>query len=90
MKFNTPKSLNGSQLRKELTAAGVSISDTNDSIEVDGNGDLWLDINDSDKIKAKAIVEAHIGVNNSNNLTVAQKLEMVGLSLEELRSAISA
>jgi hypothetical protein len=90
IKFNTPESLNGSQLRKELAAAGVPITSGHDSIELDGNGDLWLDIKETDKTKAKAVVDAHVAINNPKILTVAEKLEMVGLSLDELKAAISA
>ncbi len=90
IKFNMPESLNGSQLRKELVAAGVAIASGYDSIELDGNGDLWLDIKETDKTKAKAIVDAHIGLSTPKVLTIEEKLESIGLSLDELKAAISA
>jgi hypothetical protein len=89
IKFNTPKSLNGSQLRKELVAAGVAISTGHEAIELDSNGDLWLEIKETDKAKAKAVVDSHAGSNNSKVLTVQEKLDMVGLSLDELKAALA-
>lgn len=90
IKLNAPQTLNGSQLKKELIAGGVIISTSPDSIEIDGNGDLWLEIAESDKAKAKAIVDAHIGLSTPKVLTIEEKLETIGLSLNELKAAISA
>jgi hypothetical protein len=89
IKFNAPKSLNGSQLKNELKDAGVAIAEGNDAIELDGNGDLWLDIKETDKAKAKAVVDTHVGIDNPKVLTIEEKLQVVGLSINELKAAVA-
>ena len=68
--FNKPINLDGAKLIDELIAAGIAIIG-NDEIahlgktppNVDGEGNLWLDIAEADKTKATAIVAAHNGGN---------------------------
>ena len=65
--FNKPSNLDGAKLIDELIAAGVEIIG-NDAVAHLGkkapsvNGDeLLLDIEESDKVKAAAVVAAHNG-----------------------------
>ncbi len=74
IKFNKPVNLNGTQLLSELNAAGVTITD---SPLIDGNGDFWLNILESDVLKAQPIVEAHNGV-DSPEITVEQAITLAG------------
>lgn len=60
-KYTTPIKLNGTQLRNELRAAGIDISNETGSVVVINN-DLFLDIKDQDTIKANAVVLAHQGI----------------------------
>lgn len=87
IKFNKPINLNGTELRQELNAAGVKITDATSSVKVD-NEDLWLDIANKDEIKAKAVVDAHDGTTVAPEPTVADKLQSVGLNLGDLKAAL--
>ncbi len=87
IKFDKPANLNGTQLRAELNAAGVEISSKNGAVELDGNGDLYLDIKSADKTKAKAIVDQHIA-QPTPEPTIEQKLASVGLDLGDLKTAL--
>ena len=86
--FTKPVNLNGIELRQELNAGGVTISDSPDVMVVDGNGNLLLDILESDTTKATPIVATHNGTIVAAEPTVADKLASVGLSIEELKSAL--
>jgi len=59
--FTRPTNLNGAELRQELNAGGVAISDDMSAVKLDADNVLWLDIKDKDKTKAEAIVAAHNG-----------------------------
>ena len=59
--FNKPENLNGAELKQELNAGGVFISDDIWSVQDDANGLIWLDIAKSDKDAAETIVAAHNG-----------------------------
>lgn len=88
IKLTKPINLNGTELRQELNAAGVKISDEPSSIKLDADGNLWLDIADKDETKAKAIVDAHNGTTIAPEPTVADKLQSVGLNVEDLKAAL--
>lgn len=90
IKFNAPAVLSGSQLKKELNAAGVKIDLGADSIEIDGNGDLWLAIVAKDEAKAQAVLDAHVPAVASSEPTLQEKLESIGLTIEELKTALLA
>ena len=90
IKFNAPATLSGSQLKKELNAAGVKIDLGADSIEMDGNGDLWLAIAKKDEAKAQEVIDAHSPVFGSAETTLEQKLKTIGLTIEELKTALLA
>ena len=85
IQFDKPSNLNGSQLMAELKAAGVSISE---APVLDGNGVLWLEISSADKVKASTIVESHNGTDEIKVLTIDEKLASVGLSINDLKTAL--
>lgn len=58
--FTKPTNLNGAELRQELNAAGVNISDDTNAVVLDGDV-LFLDIAAKDKAKAETVVAAHNG-----------------------------
>ena len=93
VQFNKPDSLNGAQLKKELNAAGVKIDYGVDSLSIDGDGILFLDIKSNDEAKAAAVIAAHIGVDTSNDKAAAKqsaqaKLAALGLTEEEVASIL--
>jgi flagellar basal body P-ring protein FlgI len=85
IKFNLPTNLNGSELLTELNDANVKITKPP---FVDGNNNLWLDIDVKDETKAKAIVDAHNGTTVAPELTINQKLASVGLTIDDLKIAL--
>jgi hypothetical protein len=85
IKFDKPTNLNGIELIAELTAAGIKVANRP---SIDGNGDFWLDITNKDKAKAEEIVAAHNGNTIAPQLTIEQKLASVGLSLDDLKTAL--
>ena len=85
--FTTPTNLNGTELRAELNAAGVKISDSYNAVIVSGD-DLILDIAAKDKAKAEAIVSAHNGTTVAPEPTIQEKLATVGLSINDLKAAL--
>ncbi len=87
IKFNKPNNLNGTELRQELNAAGVKITDQPSSVKV-FNDELWLDIANKDEAKAQVVVDAHNGTTIAPEPTVADKLQSVGLNLEDLKAAL--
>jgi hypothetical protein len=86
--FTKPTNLNGIELRDELNAGGVAISDSPDVMVVDGNGNLLLDISESDTAKATPIVAVHNGTTIAPEPTVADKLASLGLNLNDLKAAL--
>ena len=85
IQFTKPTKLNGTELLAELNAGGVSI---NESPIIDGDGNFWLDIAEKDKAKATSIVAAHNGTIVAPELTVADKLASVGLSVSDLKAVL--
>jgi len=85
IKFTKPDNLNGAELIEELQANGVVITQVP---VVDGNNDLWLDIDKKDEIKAQFVVDAHSGTTVAPEPTIEQKLASVGLNLEDLKAAL--
>lgn len=84
--FNLPDNFDGIQLRDELNANGVVISYDNASVEVAG-GKLLLAIEEKDKTKAQTILNAH-SPKPIPEPTIAEKLESVGLNLDDLKAAL--
>jgi hypothetical protein len=87
LNFTIPTNLNGSELLDELIAGGVNIAPKYDAVLIQ-DGSLWLDIAQADKAKATSIVAAHNGTTVAPELTVEQKLASVGLSLDDLKTAL--
>ena len=85
IQFNKPTNLNGAELLQELNAAGVVIETPP---TLDGNDVLWLDIAAKDEAKAASIVAAHNGTMVAPEPSVADKLESVGLSVADLKTAL--
>lgn len=61
IKFRKPESLDGAKLRNELNAAGIVISNEMESVADDGEGNLYLEIDENDIEKALDIVKRHQG-----------------------------
>lgn len=85
IKFTKPTNLNGTELLAELNDNGIVITEPP---MIDGNGDFWLNIAEADKAKATPIVAAHNGTTVAPELTMADKLASVGLSVTDLKEAL--
>jgi len=88
VKFNKPENLNGKELRDELNSAGVTISNDFSAVQVDGNNDLWLQIDAKNQLKAQLVVSNHNGTTVAPQPTVEEKLASVGLNLNDLKIAL--
>jgi hypothetical protein len=87
IKFNKPTNLNGAELRDELRAVGVSISDDPFAVVIENN-DLLLDIDEKNQFKANEIVASHNGNVAVIEATIEEKLASVGLSINDLKAAL--
>jgi len=87
IKFIKPNQLNGIQLRQELNNAGVLISNEPNAVFIDGNGDFWLVINKKDEAKAKPIVDAHVGIDQTPIIEAKRQaiLDRLGLTADEAK-----
>ena len=85
IKFNKPTNLNGAELIAELKSVGVVVEGYP---EIDGNGDLWLNINAADENIANQIVAVHNGNIIPREPTVQDKLAFVGLSIDDLKQVL--
>ena len=81
-KFAKPENLNGSELLLELKAAGIKAT------KIVQNGSQSIEIDLDDEAKAKPIIEAHNGTVTPPEPPLEQKLQTVGLNLDELKSAL--
>lgn len=81
-KFDKPTNLNGAELLAELKAAGIKAT------KIIQNGSESIEIDLDDEAKAKPIIEAHNGTVIPPEPTVEQKLASVGLSIDDLKSAL--
>lgn len=90
IKFDKPTNLNGAELLDELAAVGV-IANAETSPFIDGNGDFWLDISESDKKKAEPIIAAHNGTLIAPDLLAQRQaiLDRLGITAEEARLLLS-
>lgn len=86
--FKKPVNLNGDELLDELLAVGIVLDKWKQAPSIDGNGDMWLDILEADKAKATSVIASHNGTISAPELTVADKLASVGLSLDDLKAAL--
>lgn len=85
IKFTKPANLNGAELLNELNEAGIVITE---SPVIDGNGDFFLDIEQSDVSKAELVLTKHIGTTQSPELSIEEKLKIVGLTIDDLKSVL--
>lgn len=83
--FTKPQNLNGTELRDELNAGGVVISYAPESVSIDEDGALVLDIDSKDESKAQAIVSAHNGTTVAPDKTAEKSalLAKLGITKEE-------
>jgi hypothetical protein len=88
IQFTKPTNLNGVELLNELALVGVTLQNKTEAPVIDGNGNFWLDIKTADEAKAAAIVTAHNGTIVAPELTIADKLASVGLSVPDLKAAL--
>ena len=79
--YPKPENLNGTELMAELAAVGIVVNRVKD------NGDNTITL-ETDDDGAAAIIAAHNGTTVAPEPTIADKLASVGLSLDELKSAI--
>ena len=86
--FTKPDNLNGKELRDELNAAGVIISYESGAVAQNSDGFLLLDIASENKTAAATVVAAHNGTTIPLEPTIADKLASVGLSIDDLKSAL--
>lgn len=88
--FSKPATLNGTQLRDELNAAGVAISNDINAVTDTSDGLIHLDIASKDQAKAAEVVATHVGVDKVVELTLDEKLASVGISVDEIKAALLA
>jgi hypothetical protein len=84
IKFNKPEKLNGTELLAELNAGKIKITEPP---LIDGDKNLWLDIDAKDEAKAKPIIAAHNGTivapdKSAQRQAIADRL---GLTADELK-----
>lgn len=85
IKITRPVNLNGGELLEELADAGISV---NGIPMLDGNDQLWIDIKESDAVKADEIAKKHNGTIIAPEPTIEDKLALAGISLADLKAAL--
>ncbi len=87
IKFTKPNLLNGYQLCQELIAVGVKIDDPLNTCSIDEYGDFWLKIDKKDEAKAKPIVDAHVGIDQTPIIEAKRQaiLDRIGLTADEVK-----
>ena len=87
IQFKKPQNLNGTELLAQLNAAGVTISEPPFD---DAEGNLWLDIAETDEDKAALIVAAHNGttIAPDNSAAKAALLAKLGLTADEFKTLL--
>jgi hypothetical protein len=80
--FDRPTNLNGAELKEELAAVGIIVETIRD------NANDTISFETTNEAKAAEVVAAHNGTTVAPEPTIADKLASVGLSLDELKSAI--
>lgn len=88
IKFDKPTNLNGTELLAELNAANIKITEPP---TIDGNNELWLEIEAEDETIAKPIVAAHNGTIVAPDKTAQRQviLDRLGLTAEEAAILLS-
>lgn len=80
--FNKPKNLNGEELKNELANAGIIVNEILDYAD----GTIGFDC--TNKAEADKIVKAHNGTTEAKELSIQDKLLSVGLTIDDLKSAL--
>lgn len=80
--FNKPKNLNGAELLDELKYVNLDVK----LIKDNSNGTISFEVDDEEL--AAEIVANHNGTVIAPEKTVAEKLESVGLNLDDLKVAL--
>lgn len=80
--YNKPANLNGAELKEELAAVGIIVDEVYDF----GNDTIGLETDH--EAKAASVVASHNGTTIAPELTIAEKLASVGLSVDDLKSAL--
>lgn len=88
IKFNKPENLNGLELLDELAAVGIVLDKMEQAPALENDGFLWLDITSKDEAKALTVVQAHNGTIVAPEPTIANKLASVGISIDDLKTAL--
>jgi hypothetical protein len=88
IKFDKPTNFNGAELLDELAVVSIILDKYLQAPVIDDYNSLWLDINETDKSKAAAVVAAHNGTTVAPEPTVKDKLASVGLNLTDLKIAL--
>jgi hypothetical protein len=88
IQFEKPNNLNGAELLAELLAIGIVLDPIEQAPVIDGNGQLWLDVQNKDKDKVQKVLDAHNGTLIAPEASVNDKLASVGLSLNDLKAAL--
>jgi len=85
IQFNKPTNLNGAELLAELNAGGVAI--TQPPFD-DAQGNLYLDITETDTAKAVLIVAAHNGTTVAPDKSAAKAALLARLGITEEEAAL--
>lgn len=88
IKFNKPANLNGAELIDELANVGIVLDKFNQAPSIDAENNLWLDIDEKDKAKAASVISKHNGNVIPREPSIAEKLESIGLKVEDLKAAL--
>jgi hypothetical protein len=79
--YDKPANLNGAELKQELASSGIIVDEVYDF----GNNTIGLETDDD---AAEAIIAAHNGNTIAPQPTISEKLASVGLSIDDLKSAL--
>lgn len=88
IKFDKPENLNGSELLAELAEIGIILDDKTQAPLIDGNGEFWLDVTPKDATAVAEVVAAHNGTTIPPAPSIEQKLASVGLTINDLKTAL--
>jgi len=80
--FTRPENLNGTELMAELSTVGIVVDKVFDF------SDGTIGFETDNESAAAAVVAAHNGTTVAPEPTIADKLALVGLSLDELKAAL--
>ena len=91
IKFDRPINLNGAELRDELRAAQIIVTDDTNFLQDDGQGNLFIGISASYKDKAAEVVAAHNGttVAPDRSADKAALLAKLGITADEAKLLLS-